>query len=57
MFGEKSGEYRKVLGDKKIWRYDDKGNQIEKASYKIEEKSGKVQEIPTQQTVWEYEFY
>ena len=43
------------LASEGLSKYDDKGNMIERAEYK--EEFGKVKEVPTFQTVLEYEFY
>jgi len=45
------------LAWKRLVKYDDKGHQIEETTYEIKEESGKVQEVLTRQTIWEYEFY
>jgi len=45
------------LSSKTLYKYDDRGNLIEGIEYEIKERSGKIEEIPVSQTVYEYEYY
>jgi hypothetical protein len=46
-----------MFKNKVLYKYDDKGNNIEQVNYWIKGVYGDVKEIPTEQTIWEYEFY
>lgn len=37
--------------------YDDKGNKTEEIKYAVAKRFGKVEDIPIEQTTWEYKFY